>query len=285
MFCQWIPRPVVRMLAQMLAALAFSVLRIRRRITVENIHRALSLPRADSVVLARKVYYHMCLGALEFLRLGRLDATRARAILGAEGRRRLSELRSQGRGVLVLTAHLGSWDLLACCTAMAGFPINVVTRRIKAGWIDGFWMEQRRACGVRLLQDSGSGTSILRALRANELVAMVLDQHQPGGPELPFFGRPAATSAGLARLASSLDCPVVPAFLLRVGQEGYELALGEPLKLQRSANTRADVLENTKLFLNVLEGAVRRNPEQWLWLHRRWKVPRGDEAPASIKKK
>ena len=100
---------------------------------------------------------------------------------------------------------------------------------------------------------------------------MVLDQHEPGGVPTPFFGRPAATGTALARLARATRVPVVPAYLLRT-EDGFELVVGEPLALSHTADRARDILENTRLFTAQIEAQVRRNPEQWLWLHRRWKL-------------
>ncbi len=262
----WIPR-----LGRSLGWLAFSVLRVRRGVTLENLRRSsLDLSAPKRRALGRQIYNHLCTGALEFLRLGLLTPGRAREFMGPDTLARLDDLR-QGSGVLVLTAHLGHWDMLACCAALSGLPLNVVTRQIKASWLNGHWMRQREACGVRLLAE-GSATAVLRALRNNELVALVLDQHQPGGLVLPFLGRPAATNAALARIALSRGAPVVPAFFIRC-KDGYKLELGEPIDLARTGDQGADVLENTGRFLQVLERQICRQPEQWLWLHRRWKVP------------
>ena len=266
-----LPEVWVSPLGRWLGWLAFSVLRVRRGVTLENLRRAsLDLSAARRLELARRIYDHLCAGALEFLRLKRLTPDRAKEIIGPDALARLDGLR-QGRGALVLTAHLGHWDMLACCAALSGLPLTVVTRQIKSSWLNRHWMSQREACGVRLLAE-GSAASVLRALRNGELVALVLDQHQPGGLELPFLGRPAATNAALARLALRTGAPVVPAFLIR-SDDGYRLELGEALSLQQTGDEEADVLENTKRFLQVLQHQVLDHPEQWLWLHRRWKVP------------
>ena len=266
------PRPWILRLGRCLGWLAFSVLRVRRKVTLDNIRQALDLPEPERVLLARRVYDNMCTGALEFLCLGRLTPARARAIMGEQSLARLEALRDRGQGVLVLTAHLGNWDLLACCAALSGLKLSVVTRQIKSTWVNSFWMEQRRSCGVRLLPEGGGATSILRALRKKELVALVLDQHDPQGLVLPFLGRPAATATALARLARRTGSPVVPVFLLR-SAEGFEVVLQQPLTLRQTDDTAADIAENTKLFLDVLGEQIRREPHQWLWLHRRWKVP------------
>jgi KDO2-lipid IV(A) lauroyltransferase len=254
-----------------LAFVAFSLLRIRRRVAVSAIERSLRVPRRAALALARRAHRSLCLGGLELLRVGALDVAAARALLGSDGIARLERLLAAGRGLLVLSAHLGSWDLLACAAARCGFAVNVVTRELHAGWLNHYWMETRRACGVRLLPARGSAHAILRALRRGEIVALLLDQHQPGGLVVPFFERPAATSDALARLARSTRAPVVPAFLLRA-ERGHCFVLGEPLPLWWTADRRADLRRATALFTARLEQEVRAYPSQWLWVHRRWKA-------------
>lgn len=255
-----------------LGRLVFSVLRIRRRVAVGNIQRALGLSAAESLYLARRVYENLGIGALEFMRVGKMTPQHAQAIMGQPG---LSKLRQQlersGRGLLVLSAHLGNWDMLACAAARCGLPVNVVTRQIKTGWVNRFWMNRRRECGVNLLPAQGSAVKTVRALRDQEVVALVLDQHEPGGIPTPFFGRPAATGAALARLAMATGAPVVPAFLLRT-DEGFQLQVGEALELSHTGHRNMDIKTNTQLFTHQIEAQVRLNPDQWLWLHRRWKL-------------
>jgi KDO2-lipid IV(A) lauroyltransferase len=250
-----------------LGFLVFSVLRVRRRVTLQNLEQSLQLPREKALRLARRVYGHLCTGALEFLRAGDLSLQEARAFLGEPQVARLWQILGEGRGMLVLTAHLGNWDLLACAAARCGIKVNIVTRRIRSPWLNEFWMEERRSWGVTLLPAAGSARAVVAALRRNEAVAVVLDQHEPEGVVLPFFGRPAATGTSLARLARATGAPVVPAFLVRV-PAGFHLDLLEPIRVGRTA----DVRQFTALFLETLEKEIRSHSDQWLWLHRRWKV-------------
>lgn len=267
------PRAVVR-LGNAIGWVVYALLRVRRRVTLSHLRAALGVEGARARRLGRRVYQHMGRGAVEFLGVGALDAASARRLLGS-GLERIADHAGPGRGALVLSAHLGNWDLLACCAALCGLPVNVVTREIKSSWINRYWMSQRARCGVRLLPARGSGRQIVAALRRGELVAMVLDQHEPGGHPAPFFHQPAATTTSLARLARATGAPVVPVFLLRRRQgHGYRLVVHEPLELQRTDSASQDARSNTERFTRVLEQQIRATPEQWLWLHRRWKLGR-----------
>jgi KDO2-lipid IV(A) lauroyltransferase len=263
-------RTVAR-LGAALGAIVFALLRIRRAHTVAALGRSLSLPRSEATALARQVYRHLGRSVLELLRVRALRREEAEAMLGLEGRAHLDRLLAEGRGLLVLTGHVGSWDLLACAAGRLGYPLHVVTRSLRASGLNRFWMESRRAAGVTLHPARGSAAALVRALREGAIVALVLDQHEPGGEVVPFFGQPAATSLSLARLARATRAPVVPAFLLHE-QEGHRLVLGEVMPLCWTAKKREDLRQATLAFNGILEQQIRSCPEQWLWLHRRWKV-------------
>lgn len=263
-------RSVAR-LGAALGAIVFTLLRIRRAHTVAALGRSLSLSRAEATALARRVYRHLGRSVLELLRVRALREEEAEAMLGVEGRARLDRLLAERRGLLVLTGHLGSWDLLACAAGRLGYPLHVVTRSLRASGLNRFWMESRRACGVGLHPARGSALALTRALREGAIVALVLDQHEPGGEVVPFFGQPAATSLSLARLARATRAPVVPAFLLHE-PAGHRLVLGDPVPLRWTACKRDDLHQATLAFSEILERQIRACPEQWLWLHRRWKV-------------
>ena len=274
-FLAWMARLIpARAVGFLLGWLAFSVLRVRRRVVLKNLEQALGLRGAEARRLAADLYRHLGAGAVELLRAPGNTPAQAKELLGPEGMRRLDTVMAQGRGVLVLTAHLGHWDLLACAAAQAGLPLSVVTRRIKAGWLDRFWSGLRETCGVKLLPDSGSAGRIISRLRRGEMVGYVLDQHQPGGLAVPFFGRPAATSDSLARLARATGSPVVAAYLIRQPGGGFRLEVSDPLPAIQDleGNKGERIHEATRIYAETLEQAIRRWPEQWLWLHRRWKI-------------
>ena len=268
-----------RQVGWLLGSVAFSLLRIRRAVTLSNLGAALNLNAGEARAMGLRVYRHLAVGGFELMRAPSLTRGRARELLAGDGLKQIEEHIARGKGLLVLTAHLGHWDLLACASARAGLPLSVITRQIKAGWLDRFWTLLRRSCGVRLLPHQGSAGRIISLLRRGEVLGFVLDQHQPGGLPVPFFGRPAATADSLARLARATDCPVVPAFLVRAAGGRYRLEAGEPIATRCSANKERDILEATCKYSQAIEDAVRRTPEQWLWLHRRWKINEQSEGP------
>jgi KDO2-lipid IV(A) lauroyltransferase len=235
----------------------------------------LALPDLDAAQrrrILRGMYRHLGLSLAEFLRISTWTAEKVAERITFDRFDRLRDAISGGRGVVVITAHFGNWDLLQCVAARIGVPLHVVTRELKGRRTNRAWMQMRAAMGVRLHAATGSANDLLRALRSGEVVAFVIDQHMPEklGVPVPFFGRLASTIDAPAVLAARTGAPVHPAFLFREGFERHRLWIGPAIPLA-AGRRREGVTASTALFTRALEDAVRERPEQWIWVHRRWK--------------
>jgi KDO2-lipid IV(A) lauroyltransferase len=155
-------------------------------------------------------------------------------------------------------------------------PLHVVTRELKGGGLNRAWMSARARAGITLHPVSGSAGALLRALRAGGVVAFVIDQHVPGrwGVGVPFFGRLASTVDAPAILAARTGAPVLPAFLFREGFEHHRLVIGDRIPLP-GGRGRDATIDATARFSHAVEEVVRAHPEQWIWMHRRWKLAEG----------
>lgn len=267
-----LPPSIASRLGCLVGWLLWHVVRLRRRVAVGNIAHSLEVAPSLAQGIGRSVYAHLGRVLVDFARVGALDAVQARQMLGEANLGRLADLRRSGRGVLVLSAHLGNWDLLACCAGLCGLPVTVVTREISSRTVNRHWMRERQRCGVQLVGARGSAGAVVRALKNNEIVAIVLDQHEPGGLAVPFFGRPAATSTTLARLAAATGAPVAPVFMVRDGG-GYRAHMLDAVRHHRSNDRASDIRSNTEQYTRIIEQQIRRYPDQWFWVHRRWKLP------------
>ena len=269
---------MLRWLGAGLGAVAWA-LRIRRRTAIRNLRQA--LPTRDCKRLGRQVFAHAGQAVAEVVWLALQRRQRSGGVIATAATSQFHQLLSAGKGVLVLSAHLGGWDALACFAAAVGMPVNVITREIRNTRINSLWMRTRQRWGVRLLAASDSARSVLSALRRNEVVVFVLDQHQPGGAVVPFFCQPAATLPSLARIALTTSSPVVPVFLLR-SPDGFTLRLHPPVPLMRTGDRATDVALNTSAYTAILESEIGTSPEQWFWLHRRWKVSAAQPVRVSV---
>lgn len=243
----------------------YALLPIRRSVARRNVAAALGLPPVEVEAVVRAMYLNLGRSAAELLCLA--SAVEATEV---EGEEHLRAALAGGRGVLLLSAHLGNWEVLVRAAMRTGAPTHVVTKRLHSAWAERLWRRARRG-GAKLLFERHAGRAIVRALAAGEIVAFVLDQHapEPSALRLPFLGRPAATSTGLARLALKSGAPVVPIFTHRRPDGTHAIRIGPALSVQGDVDEPVEAL--TRACLAEVEAAVRAHPEQWLWIHRRWK--------------
>jgi KDO2-lipid IV(A) lauroyltransferase len=198
---------------------------------------------------------------------------------GFENFDRASQL---GKGVLFLTGHLGGWELSAFAHSLYGHPLHFVMRPLDNPYLDRLVRHYRTLHGNTPILKDDPVRELLRAMKEGATVGILMDTNMlpPQGIFVDFFGIPAATASGLARIALRTDAAVVPGSTLwDPVLRKYRLRFDPPLKLVRTNNNDADIVANTQLFTKVIEDFVRRHPDQWLWVHRRWKTRPPDQPP------
>ena len=258
-----------------LGLLGFHVVRFRRRHVEMNIATAFGLDRRDPRVrsIARANFIHYGLLVVEILRLPRIIAGDLDGEVTFRGLEHLDAARAAGRGVLVLTAHLGNYDQLAVAVARTGYPVSLISKKLRSAQVERFWMKQRAAAGLRIFTRHDSPRGILRALKENQLLGVILDQHaHRPNVIVEFFGRPAATMISLASLARSTGAAVVPVFTHRRDDGTHVVEALPPVPFEQRASREETLHVNTQRYTRLIEDAIRKHPEQWTWIHRRWKV-------------
>jgi KDO2-lipid IV(A) lauroyltransferase len=182
-------------------------------------------------------------------------------------------MEAHGRA-LVLTAHLGNWELLTLGHQLAGVHASVVVRPLDAPWLDGVADRLRRQAGIELIDKRGALRSVLGALRRGRVVALLLDQNasRHEGVFVSFFGRPASTSKSLAVLAVRTQTPVVPIFIYRTDVEQHRMVTHPPLSMGLTSDHGLAVAELTQRCTAAIEKAIGVAPDQWLWIHNRWRT-------------
>jgi len=186
----------------------------------------------------------------------------------------------RGRGVIFMTAHFGAWELSSFAHAVYGYPLRFVVRPIDNPRVERLISTYRTRSGNIPIERRSAARDILKALRQNEAVGILFDQNttRSEGVFAEFFGIPAATTPSLALFALRTGAAVVPGFLIwDASLRKHRLRLDPPVQLIETGNLEHDVLENTKVFNKILESYIRAYPDQWLWIHRRWKTrPEGE---------
>ena len=188
---------------------------------------------------------------------------------------------ARGKGVLFLTAHFGGWELSAFAHSLHGHRVNIVMRPMDNPFLDRMLQNYRTMHGNKVVPKNDFVRGLLAAMKAGETVGILMDTNMtpPQGVFVDFFGIPACTASGLARIALRTDAAVVPGFTIWDESLGkFRLRFDPALELVRTGDLEADIVSNTQKFTKVIEDYVRKYPEQWLWVHRRWKTrPQGEK--------
>jgi Kdo2-lipid IVA lauroyltransferase/acyltransferase len=189
---------------------------------------------------------------------------------------------ARGKGLLFLTAHFGGWELSAFAHSLHGHWLHVVMRPMDNPYLDRLLQSYRTMYGNKVVPKDDFVRGLLAAMRAGETVGILMDTNMtpPQGVFVDFFGIPACTASGLARIALRTDAAVVPGFTIWDESMGkYRLRFDPAVELIRTGELEADIVANTQKFTKVIEEYVRKYPDQWLWVHRRWKTrPEGQPA-------
>lgn len=179
----------------------------------------------------------------------------------------------KGRGALMLLAHTGNWELLPVVVPNVGVPVNVLYRPLDFKPLDRFFRDIRSRLGARMISTRRSARKVLRALEHNEVVAVLMDQNVDWyeGVFVDFFGRRAATNKGFAMLALKTGVPVLPMFIIRE-KDRFRVEVWPEIPLIRTGDRTKDIEQNTQQYNDVIEQFVRKYPDQWFWVHQRWKT-------------
>lgn len=224
----------------------------------------------------------------EFALFPRYTKENASQVAIYDGFANFSEARARGKGVLFLTAHFGGWEISSFIHSLNGNPMNIVVRPLDNPYVDAFVDRYRTLHGNRTFGKRDFARGLLSAMKRGEVVGILMDTNMtpPQGEFVDFFGVPACTATGVARVALHTNAAVVPAFGIWDNELGkYRIRFDPALQLVRTDDREADVIANTALFTKVIESYARKYPEQWLWMHRRWKTrPPGEPSLYQHKK-
>lgn len=268
---------------ELVAWIAWLVDRPHRRIGMRNLEIAFpEKPIAERTRILRASFFNMGRMAAELAHLPKLTDDDLKDMVRFDNEAWWSEAITWDRatGVLILSGHFGNWELLVFAHGRRGHPVSMVHRAIANPLIDRWFNALRARAGTKLVKKSRAAGSVLQALHDKQLLVLPFDQNSTRGLGVfvPFFGLPASTNSGIARIALRADAPVVPVFIVRDGHRARHTVHVLPIMdVERTGDFQEDVRRNTERFSQVFEDMVRRYPEQWLWVHKRWKTrPQGE---------
>jgi KDO2-lipid IV(A) lauroyltransferase len=277
-----LPRPLARGMAMLLAGAVYHLHPRLRRVGLRNLEIAMpELPLKERRRIVRGVFLSLGRLLAEFCRFPKYSRENVSRVAVYEGFENFDTAQRRGKGVLFLTAHLGAWEVGSFVHSVHGHPLRVVVRPLDNPYVDRLVERYRTLHGNQTFPKDEFARGLLSAMRAGETVGLLMDQNMtpPQGVFVPFFGVQACTASGIARVALHTDASVIPAFTIwDPVLRKYRVHFDPPLTLVRTDNAEADLVANTAMFNNVLEQYVRKYPDQWLWVHRRWKTrPEGEK--------
>jgi KDO2-lipid IV(A) lauroyltransferase len=273
---RWLPRPAARACGAAIAILAYWAVPRLRSVGRQNLEMAFpeKTPEERERILKS-----------EYLSLGRLLAEvpkfptytkeNVERIAIYDGLENYTEAAASGKGVLLMTAHMGGWEIGSFVHSLHGCWINIIVRNLDNPLLDRWVRQMREMHGNKTHDKDEFARGLLAAMKRGETVGALMDTNMtpPQGVFVNFFGIPACTAAGLARVARHTGAAVVPAFTIWDDKLGkYRIRFEPAIPLVITEDAEADTVNNTQNYTAAIETAIRRNPGQWLWVHRRWKT-------------
>ncbi|MHB8382657.1 MAG: lysophospholipid acyltransferase family protein [Candidatus Binataceae bacterium] len=265
-----------------LGRIAMEVDRPNRPIALKNLAIAfpdLSVPQRLDIL--RGSYRNWGRMAAEWSHLRTLNRSNIEDVVTYQGKDNWDQAEriSKGRGLIVLTAHFGNWELLNVAHSVYGYRIAIVNRVLRNPLMDKAVRDARVSFGNALIERKSGGLTAMRLLKKNWMIAIALDLDVRKGVFVDFFGLAASTSDGAARLALATGASILPCFMVRQGTGArHKITIHPPVEIQRTRDRAADILENTQRCVRPIEAMIREHPDHWNWIHRRWKTrPPGEQ--------
>ncbi|MGH9746617.1 MAG: lysophospholipid acyltransferase family protein [Candidatus Acidiferrales bacterium] len=277
-----LPRPAARFVGAAFASAAYVVRTPLRQAALFNLQLAFpDSSEAQRAEIVRGMIRQIGWMAGEFSQFPKYTPENIARIVEIDGAEHFAEAQRRGKGVLFLTGHMSAWELAPFAHALYGHPLHFLVRPVSNPRVDALINRYRCLSGNRPIEKNRSARAILKILAEGGTVGILADTNTAleEGVFANFFGIPASTTSGLARITLRTDAAVIPGFLAwDAARKMYRLQFSPALKQARTGDEDADVRENTARFTAVIEAYVREHPDQWLWVHKRWKTrPLGEQ--------
>ena len=245
----------------------------RKKLAIENICLSLQLDEQEAKQIAKRSVTRFGRMFMEVLYFPRITPDNIRKYVTMEGEEHLREALQDGKGVVLATAHSGNWELLGAALAMCGFPLVAVVQRQTNAAMDRFINEYRTIAGMKIEYKTGV-RDMVRLLHAGKIIGLLMDQDAHHGVFVDFFGREASTPPGAAALSRLTDAPIVPAFISNSGDGAHRVTIYPAFSIETTPDREQDILHTTQKLTKIIEDHIRLYPQEWFWLHNRWKTRR-----------
>jgi KDO2-lipid IV(A) lauroyltransferase len=278
-----LPRPLAHGAGILIGSFVYYAHPRLRRVGRRNLEMAFpEKPLQERRRILRGVYSSLGRLLAEFCLFPRYTQEDVSRVAVYQGFENFESAEKRGNGVLFLTGHFGGWEIGSYFHSMQGHPMRIVVRPIDNPYVDELVTRYRTLHGNTVMGKQGFARGLLAAMQNNETVGILMDTNMtpPQGIFVDFFGIPACTAVGIARVALHTDAAVVPAFTIwDPVLRKYRVEFAKAIELVRTGDDDADAVTNTAIFNRIFEDYVRKYPDQWLWVHRRWKTRPPGEPP------
>ena len=269
-----IPRQLIINSGKLLGLLFYSLAVPHRRLVRRNLQFCYPEWSAKEIrELSRRIFMNLGTTLVEMLQSSLMSPEEVLKALRVEGEENFNKAFKSNRGIVIVSAHMGNWEVGLHITNYYGKPMLGVAAKTRYGWADILLSRSRNRLGNTIIDKKGALPKITEGLRRGEVIGMLIDQsRRKHGVEVTFFGRKATASPAAALLALRCNSLVLPAFCVRRSDGQLTIQVKTPFELTRTGDLRSDIQSNTQRMIDVVEGMVRTYPDQWFWLLKPWKV-------------
>ena len=270
-----IPRHFCLAIGEALGSFVYLIDRKHREIALSNMKIAFGnrISDAERKEIAKASFKHFGKVLADLIKVRHMNRDKTLKLLSVEGTEHLEKAILRGKGALILSAHFGNWEMATALISRLG-KVNVIARPLDNRMLEKEILQTRKNWGANVIYKQQAARSVLRALRANEMVAILIDQNTVRNQAVfvDFFGRLAATTPSLAAFFLKMNAPIIPVFCYPILNGRYHVEIHPPLEIEVSGKEKQDILKITQLCTKIIQSQIQNNPKIWLWFHNRWKT-------------
>ncbi len=270
-----LPRKLCRAWGKTTGLVFYSLDKRHRRIALSNLNLALGkeIPLSDLKRVARQTFMHFGSFLMDIIKFSRLSEQKKNSLIHVEGEENLRSALQENKGVILFTAHYGSWEIAPFFVSQLA-RLKVIARALDNKLMEKELLKLRKHQGAEVIYKHQATKQILQSLRAKEMVAFLIDQNVQKHQAIfvDFFGHQTATTPSLAAFFLKTRSPIVPVFCIPTSSLHYQIQILEPLNIKLEGDYNQQVLKITQICTKIIEAQIRKNPSYWFWLHNRWKT-------------
>jgi KDO2-lipid IV(A) lauroyltransferase len=270
-----LPRRICLSLGTLSGRLLYHFDKKHRQIAFSNLKTAFETQVVSFEIkrIAKSCFEHFGRTFMDILKIRWMSRKEFKSLMIVEGREHLRKSLRLGKGVLLFSAHFGNWEIASAFLSQQG-KLNVIARFLDNESLEKELSKIRERFGATVIYKHQAARSTLRALQANEMVAILIDQNviRSQAVFVDFFGKPAATTPSLAAFFLKTQAPLIPVFCFPASQHKYNLQIHEPLNITLTGDEKTDLLKITQLCTKIIQNQIQKHPEFWFWFHKRWKT-------------